>query len=145
MLARRRGQPARSVAAHIPAPVGGLNTVDPGYALPELDCPVLYNFIGAENGVRSRLGYKEWCTGVGSSFVPSIIPFHGSSSDGSKDRLFATSTGTAKIYSVGASSATPTAVLTFGSSAGDAGWCVSHSVVNSANAHFCMLCDEQNG
>src|SRR5438093_4232898 len=101
----RRARPNRSQEAHIPAPLGGLNTIDPGYQMPDTDCPVLYNMIGAENGLRSRLGYKEWCTGVGSSTVPTIMPFFGSSANGSKDRLFATSTGTAKIYSVGASSA----------------------------------------
>jgi hypothetical protein len=80
-------------SAHIPAPVGGLNTIDPGYQMPDLDCPLLYNMIPAENGLRSRLGYKEWCTGVGSSTVPTIMPFAGSSTNGSKDKLFATSTG----------------------------------------------------
>lgn len=142
---RRRFTPGTSVSTHIPPPVGGLNTIDPGYAIPDTDCPLLYNMIGAENGLRARLGWKEWCTGVGSSAVPTIIPFSGSSTDGSKDRLFATSTGTAKIYSVGASSAAPTAVLTFGSSAGDAGWGVSHAVINSAGNHFLMYFDEQNG
>lgn len=141
----RKSRPNRTLTAHIGAPVGGLNTIAPGYALPEFDCPFLTNLVGAENGVRSRLGYKEWCTGVGAATVPTIMPFSGSSTNGSKDRLFATSTGTAKIYSVGASSAAPTSVLNFASSAGDAGWGVSRGIVNAANAHFLMYCDEQNG
>lgn len=143
MPALRKGRPSRQLQAHIPAPIGGLNTVDPGYQMPELDCPLLYNFIGAENGLRSRLGYKEWCTGLLTGQVTSILPFSGSSTNGSKDRLFAC-TSTA-IYSVGASSAAPASVLAFASSAGDAGWGVSHSVVNAANAHFLMYFDEQNG
>jgi hypothetical protein len=101
--------------------------------------------VGAENGLRSRLGYKEWCTGVGASLVPSIIPFAGSGTDGSKDSLFAVSTGTAKIYSVGASSAHRRRSSRFGSSAGDAGWCVSHSVVNAAGSISACYFDEQNG
>jgi hypothetical protein len=141
----RRPQQSTQIQAHIPAPVGGLNTVSPGYQMPDLDCPVLYNLVGAENGLRSRLGYKEWCTGVGASTVPTIMPFAGSSTNGSKDKLFATSTGTAKIYDVSASSATPSSVLNFASSTGDAGWGVSHSVVNSAGAHFLMYFDEVNG
>jgi hypothetical protein len=103
----RRPQRSTQIQAHIPAPVGGLNTVSPGYQMPDLDCPVLYNLVGAENGLRSRFGYKEWCTGVGSSTVATIMPFAGSTTSGSKDKLFATSTGTAKIYDVSASSATP--------------------------------------
>jgi hypothetical protein len=142
---RRRPQLSTQIQAHIPAPVGGLNTVSPGYQMPELDCPVLYNLVGAENGLRSRLGYKEWCTGVGSSTVATIMPFAGSTTSGSKDKLFATSTGTAKIYDVSASSAAPSSVLNFASSTGDAGWGVSHSVVNSAGAHFLMYFDEVNG
>jgi hypothetical protein len=132
-------------SAHIPAPVGGLNTIDPGYQMPDLDCPLLYNMIPAENGLRSRLGYKEWCTGVGSSTVPTIMPFAGSSTNGSKDKLFATSTGTAKIYDVSASSAAPTAVLNLASSAGDAGWGVPCGVVSASGQHFLLYCDEQNG
>lgn len=141
----RRRRPDRTAKTHIPPPVGGLNTIDPGYSMPEFDCPLLYNMIGAENGLRARLGYKEWCTGVGSSLVPTIIPFSGSSADGSKDRLFALSTGTAKIYSVGSSSATPTAMFTLASSTGDSGWGVSHSLVSSSGQHFAMYFDEQNG
>lgn len=136
----------RALQAHIPAPVGGLNTVDPGYALPELDCPLLYNMIGGENGLRVRQGYKEWCTGLTgatNNAVRTMLPFFGSGTSGSADRLFAcTSSG---IWSVGASSAMPPSVLTFTSSAGDAGRGVARGIVNSANAHFLMYCDEQNG
>lgn len=134
---------ARTRQAHIPAPVGGLNTVDPGFALPAADCPLLFNMIGGENGLRIRRGYKEWCTGVGAGVVPTIMPFHGSSANGSKDRLFATTSE--KIYSVGASGAAPASVLNFASAAGDAGWGVFRSTVNAANAHFQMYCDEENG
>jgi hypothetical protein len=139
----RRPQRSTQIQAHIPAPVGGLNTVSPGYQMPDLDCPVLYNLVGAENGLRSRLGYKEWCTGVGSANVATIMPFAGSTTSGTKDRLFATSS--AKIYDVSSSSAAPTSVLNFASSANSAGWGVSHSVVNSAGAHFLMYFDEENG
>src|SRR5437763_331286 len=85
---RRRPQPRENLPATIPAPVGGLNTIDPGFALPETDCPLLYNLIGAENGLRSRLGWKEWATGLGGE-VRSVIPFVGSDQAGSTDRLFA--------------------------------------------------------
>src|SRR5216684_2900573 len=146
MLSRasaRKVRPDRTEPVHIPAPVGGLNTVDPGFALPPYDCPVLFNMIGGENGSRIRRGYKEWCTGVGASVVPTMMPFHGSSTNGSKDRLFATSSS--NIYSVGASSAAPPSVLVFASAAGDAGWGVFRGLVSSGGQHFLMLGDEQNG
>jgi len=129
-MARRQDS---TKVAHIPPPVGGLNTVDPGFAMPEYDCPVLYNMIGAENGIRSRLGYKEWSTGVGAGVVPTIMPFAGSTANGTKDRLFATTSST--IYDVSASGA-PTSKLTFASAANDAGWGIAHGLVNSASAHF---------
>jgi hypothetical protein len=149
MLSRasaRKVQRNRTKTAHIPAPVGGLNTVDAGYALPPYDCPLLYNMIGGENGSRIRRGYKEWCTGlagVADNTVRSILPFHGSGANGSKDRLFACTSG--HIYSVGASSAVPASVLNFASSAGDAGWGVARGLVNSGGQHFLLLTDEQNG
>lgn len=142
-IRRRRMRPGIAEEAHIPAPIGGLNTIDAGYDMPPADSPLLYNVISAENGLRSRLGYKEWCTSVGAGQVPTVMPFHGSSSNGSKDRLFATSG--ADIYDVSASSAAPTSKLTFASAAGDAGWGVFSGAVNSASGHFLLYADEENG
>jgi hypothetical protein len=151
-LRRRKPIPMQTAeSAHIPAPLGGLNTIDPGYGMPDSDCPLLYNMIGAENGLRSRLGYREWCTnltGNADNTVRSILPFTGSHKNGSSDRLFAcTSTG---IWDVSSSSASPTQTvgwLTSGgtSAAGDAGYCISCVSVNSAGGHFLLLCDEENG
>jgi hypothetical protein len=138
-----RAQPQTAAPLHIPAPVGGLNTVDAGYEMPATDAPVLFNVIAAENGLRSRLGYKEFATNVGSGMVPTVMPYAGSSWDGTKDRLFATTSTT--LYDVTAGGSSPTSKLTFSSSSGDAGWGVSHAVVNSAGAHFLTYCDEVNG
>jgi hypothetical protein len=140
---RRRPQLSTQIQAHIPAPVGGLNTVDAGYEMPATDAPVLFNVIAAENGLRSRLGYKEFATNVGSGMVPTVMPYAGSSWDGTKDRLFATTSTT--LYDVTAGGSSPTSKLTFSSSSGDAGWGNSHAVVNSAGAHFLMYFDEKNG
>lgn len=130
----------------VPAPLGGLNTIDPGFGMPDLDCPLLYNMIGAENGQRSRLGWKEWCTGlvgIADNTVRSILPFAGSNKNGSNDRLFAcTSKG---IYDVSASSASPTLVVTFGTQSGDAGYGISCVAVNTSGGHFLLYCDEENG
>lgn len=128
---------------HLPAPMGGLNFVDAGSAMPATDSVQQYNMIAAEYGLRTRLGSTEWCTGLtglADNQVRSILPFAGSTV--SQNRLFAcTSTG---IWDVTASSASPTQVLTFGTQTGDAGWGICHTVVTSAG-HFLLYADEVNG
>jgi hypothetical protein len=141
-VARRRPEPNSSHSVNMPAPIGGLNTIDPGFGMPESDCPLLYNCIGAENGLRSRLGWREWATGLGGQ-VRSIVPFTGSDKSGSNDRLWgATTTG---LWNVSASTTTPTHTVTFGVTTGDAGYCVSTVMVNFAGGHFLLLTDEENG
>lgn len=114
--------------------------------MPETDCPLLYNMIGAENGPRSRLGSPEWCTnlaGIADNTVRSLLPFTGSHGDSSTNKLFAcTSKG---IYDVTASSAAPALVVVFGVQSGDAGYGVCHVVVNSSGGHFLVYADEVNG
>lgn len=142
-----RRSPARTArSGSIPAPMGGLNTVDSGFAMPKADCPVLYNMIGAENGLRGRLGSAEWCTGlvgIADNTVRAELPFTGSHKNGSSNKLFAT---TSKgIYDVSASSGAPPLVVTFGIQTGDAGRGISQVVVNSSGGHFLVYCDEENG
>lgn len=143
--ARRRPVPATLEAAHIPAPVGGINSVAPGSAMPPLDCMQLFNLLGADNGLRTRSGSQEWCTGLtgaADNYVRSILPFTGSAANGASNKLFATtSTG---IWDVTASSTTPTQVFAFATTSGKAGHGVSHAMVTSAG-HFLVYCDEENG
>lgn len=124
--------------------MGGLNTVDGGFSMPETDCPLLYNMVAAENGLRSRLGYSEWCTGlvgIADNTVRSVLPFAGSSIG--NDRLFAcTSKG---IYDVSSSMNAAPLVVTFPTQSGNAGWGISHVVVNASGGHFLVYCDEENG
>lgn len=135
-------QRQRAMSGALPAPVGGLNTIDPGFAMPETDSPVLWNFVGAENGVRSRLGWKEWVTGLGAP-VRSVVPFIGSDKNGTADRLFvATSAG---LWDASASTATPTRVVTYGITTGDAGDVISCVSVNFSGGHFLLAADEENG
>lgn len=143
---KRQAPRATARPGHIPAPMGGLNTVDGGFEMPEDDCPLLYNMIGAENGLRSRLGSQEWCTGlvgIGDNTVRTEMPFAGSHKDGSSDKLFAaTSKG---IYDVSASSAAPPLVVTFPTQTGLAGYGICYVVVNASGGHFLVYCDEENG
>lgn len=128
-------------AAHIPAPVGGINTIAPGSDMPSGDCVYLYNMIGSEFGLRSRLGYLEWCTGLGDE-TRTVIPFTGSRKDGTSDALFAATP--AGIYNCTTSTASPSQVVTFPSSSGDAGFGIS-TIAASPGGRFLMHCDEENG
>src|SRR5216684_1226120 len=114
---RWRPPPPTIQGVTVAAPIGGLNTIDAGASMPATDAILLYNMVAAEFGLRTRLGWSEWCTGL---------------------------TG-AGIWDVSASSATPTQVLAFGVSTGDAGYGVGTVFVNAAGNHFMLYCDEVNG
>jgi hypothetical protein len=143
----RRTQPPSILSKRVPAPIGGINTVDSGSAMPSQDCVYLYNMIAAEYGLRSRLGYKEWCTtltGAEDNTVRSILPFSGSAKNGASDKLFAATQ--AGIWDVTASTAAPSQLVTYGTQTGDAGFgisCVAPEV--TASTRHLLHCDEENG
>jgi len=127
--------------AHLPAPVGGLNTVSAGSAMPVSDCLQGFNLIASELGLRSRLGFREWVTGLDGE-ARSTLPFTGSAKSGANDRLFQTTqTG---IWDVSGSTTTPTQSLAFATPTADAGYGISHALVTSAG-HFLFYADEANG
>jgi hypothetical protein len=139
---RVRVQRDRLQRVHLAAPIGGINTVSSGVDMPASDSIYSYNVIGCEYGLRSRLGWREWCTNLDGP-VRSILPFAGSTGDGAANRLFAcTSTG---IWDVSASSAAPTQVLTFPTQNDDSGWGNACVFVNAAGSHFLCYWDEANG
>ena len=145
---RRVPRPPTVQSVTLAAPIGGLNTIDAGASMPPTDCILLYNMVAAEYGLRTRLGYREWCTGLGDE-VRTLLPFTGSAKNGSRDRLFAVTP--AGIWDVTASSNAPTQVVGGGSgvawnmvdpAAGTGSGCV---FVNFQGAHFLLYCDEANG
>jgi hypothetical protein len=143
-IAHRRPRVAPTIrTVRFPAPTGGINTVDVGAAMPKLDSVYCYNMLPAEYGLRVRLGYKEWATGLTTSGNPglptlSVMPFSGST--GSK--LFAATAS--DIFDCSTSMASPPSVLTFASSSGDAG--IGNGTVASTIAgRFLLWCDEENG
>lgn len=142
--ARRRLAPAPTAQAyHLPAPTGGLNTVSAGMAMPASDAVLAVNLISAENGLRARLGYSEWCTGLEGATtdaVRTVMSFAGSVLG--SNRLFATTEQ--GIYDVSSSSTTPTLVYSFATQVGNAGW-GSWAVMVTAAGHFLLYCDEVNG
>ena len=63
-----------SKALALPAPVGGLNDLDP---LAQMDPAYLLdtvNFYSDNGNLRMRPGYQEWCTGFGAP-VKTIMTF----------------------------------------------------------------------
>lgn len=125
----------------VPAPLGGINTVSAGSAMPATDSIYCWNLIASEMGLRSRLGYREWVTGLGSA-ARSLLPFTGSAGNGTGDRLFATTyTG---IWDVSASTDAPTQLIEFTHQIGNAGFGVSTSFTTGAG-RFLLYCDEVNG
>jgi len=94
---RRTAQPNLLTEVTLPFPIGGINTVSPGTAMPLADCIYAYNLIASESGGRARLGWREHGINIydaSGAFgeVRTIFPFAGSAGDGSKDRLFAMTT-----------------------------------------------------
>lgn len=141
MPVRRRIPPPTAETTHLPAPMGGLNTVSAGSAMPLTDCLQGTNVIASELGLRSRLGYREWVTNLNET-VYSLLPFTGAALNGANDRLFATTQS--GIWEVSGATTTPTQVVTFENQAIGAGFGISHTVV-TAGGHFLAYCDEING
>lgn len=138
MLAQRK----RTLGVHLAAPIGGINSVAAGTEMPLSDSIYSWNLIGAEYGLRSRLGWREWCTGLDGE-VRSLLPFTGSTKDGSTSKLFAcTETG---IWDVTASSAAPSQVVTFGIQNADSGWGIASAFTDLSGNHWLLYCDEANG
>lgn len=145
----RRPPPAPSIqSVSIPAPTGGLNTVAPGKAMPETDCPVLFNMVSAEHGLRVRTGYRQW--NAVNTGLRTFIPYNGSASNGSKDRLFVTTdldmwdaTEESSSGLLGSRFSWPLSTGPTGTN-GAAGYGSYHAVTTSAG-HFLLYCDEVNG
>ena len=145
VAARQRARGATIESGRIPAPVGGMNTVDAGSAMPPQDAVWIYNMLAAEYGLRTRLGYKEWATGVTGGLyddVRTMLSFAGSAKNGAQNKLFAcTAEG---IYDVTASTTTPSLVATFQSTGADAGF-GSSTTFSTPAGRFLVYCDEENG
>ena len=139
---KRPVQPT-SQASTIPAPMGGLNAMSAGTSMPPGDCISVWNMIAAENGLRTRLGYREWCTGLTGATnhkVRALLSFSGSQPNLTK--LFATTD--TSIWSCSTSTASPTVAHAFASTSGNAGYGTGRAHTTSAG-HFFLYCDEVNG
>jgi len=72
----------------MPAPVKGLNTVDPLVGMDPQYGLSIQNFIATPQGLSQRTGYRKWATGLPTS-VTSLLQYNGRTSSASK--LFAVS------------------------------------------------------
>lgn len=139
-MPRPRPRPsARTI--QVPAPVGGINTVAAGIAMPPGDCINAVNVVAAENGLRVRYGTREQAkgfTGSSDNVIRTLLPFTGSSGSA----LFAvTSSG---IWDAAVQTSSPTLLMPFGTTGGNAGYGVYCTVITAAG-HFLLYADEENG
>lgn len=139
MLRRKPVQGALIKQASFPAPMGGLNSMSSLAAMPKSDAITLWNLLGQEMGLRSRLGYYEFALGMTGDFaVRTIMPFNASNPGNSK--LFAvTRQGIFDVTSGGSEIGSP--VREFPAEDSGAGVGVFHTVVNAAG-HFLFYTDE---
>ena len=63
----------RVKAASVPAPVGGLNSRDSIDAMPPTDAIVMSNFFPTVEKVTLRDGYTEFCSGIGTGDVETLV------------------------------------------------------------------------
>ena len=63
----------RVKAASVPAPVGGLNSRDSLDAMPPTDAIVMSNFFPTVEKVTLRDGFTEFCTGIGTGNVETLV------------------------------------------------------------------------
>ena len=151
-------QQQRTAGYTINAPVGGINTVTAAGAMPPTDCLALDNMIPYQYGLRVRAGFEDWFTGIKQtgdgatpfSTVRTVLPFSGSQSDGSGDRLFAVTrygifNVTAQTSDLTTYVGTADAAYVFVNTSSDAGKGVSTAFTNSAGEHFLAYCDGANG
>lgn len=87
-------------ASAIPAPVGGLNSRDSLDAMPPTDAIIMSNFFPTVEKVTLRDGYTQFCTGVGSGNVETLVEHHAGANRqllaiGSNGTLYQIDTGSA--------------------------------------------------
>lgn len=137
----RPRSPQQATPVAFPAPAAGINAISNIMEMSPQDAIFVYNLISGQYGLRTRDGYQEWCTNVGTGGVRTIIPYVGS--DESENKLFACAED--GIYDVTSSSSTPTQAIAFASTNATSGYGVWYITTNTAGAKFLCYCDETNG
>ena len=138
----RRGQKQNSQATSIPAPIKGINAIAGLVGMAPDECIYTYNLMPYDFGAQVRQGYKEWANGWTGGAAKTVISFEGNTA--ADDRLFVASPeGIFDCTTEGET--TPTQVVTFPSSADEAGVCTSTLFTNDGEERFLLVTDAENG
>lgn len=141
MMSARR---ATTEQAHVPAPIGGINSIAGASAMPASDAIYAWNVIAAEYGLRVRMGWKEFANGLAGyadNRVRTLLPYSGSTP--AKARLFAVMSNQIRDVTAGGSSPvlSYSGFTSYGESAGFGSSLVFANDVD----RVLLFCDEENG
>lgn len=146
MAARRRqARGATTQQTHVPAPIGGINSIAGASAMPATDAVYAWNVIAGEYGLRVRMGWKEFANGLAGyadNRVRTLLPYSGSTP--AKARLFAVMSNQIRDVTAGGSSPVLITSITFDSYGESAGFGSSLVFANDAD-RLLLYCDEENG
>ena len=138
----RRGQQQNSQATTIPASMEGINVVTSLALQSPAECVYTYNLISQDLGMVVRKGFEEWANGWTGGTAKTAIPFEGHLD--ADDKLFiANDAGIWDCTTEGTT--TPTQVLTWATTGGEAGYCSYQVFTNDGDDMFVLLCDSVNG
>ena len=142
-----RPSPQTSKADVLPIPMRGIDGRLPVSSGDPMICPYTYNIMPDELGYRVRTGTSEWVgvldAGQGAG-VRTIIPFDGSLTDRSDDKLFAvTNEGIWDITDKGVVPPSPDVV--FNDNSEEAGWGVFTSTVTDNGDTVLLYADTGSG
>lgn len=102
-------RPRVLMSSSMPAPVGGLNVLDPINLMPKADAITLVNWIAQQYGVRSRKGYREWAINFPEP-VQTIMEYAPARQSVVNYRMFAVTDS--DIYDITSATDTPVSVVT---------------------------------
>jgi hypothetical protein len=122
------------------APIGGLNVRDAIQSMPSNDAVELVNWIAQQYGVRSRKGYKEWCTGLGAP-VRTVMVYQPDRQNLTNFKLFGVTD--AAVKDITAPSSSPATSLALPGTDGY-GYFSSTMYANTAG-NFLMCCSHEGG
>jgi len=134
-----QAQSPSSDGVSIPAPIGGVNAVDPLSSMPSTDAIYLYNLIHSQYGLKVRRGYRAWVTGLTGGAVRTLIPY--TRTGGANEFYACTPSG---IWDISSSTGSPSIDTAFGTTTGLAGWGI-WTQFTILGGQYIALCDEVNG
>jgi hypothetical protein len=136
-----RPSPQTSKCVMVPAPMSGINALDPLAMLQPTDSVFQYNLIPSQYGCKVRTGYQLWGQNIGTGGVNTVLPYNGSTS--ALDKMFAAGrNGIFDVTSQGANN--PAALVTFGTVSSKSGFGNAVAFA-SLGGHFLCYADEANG